>query len=218
MTDSGDNGASEPVPVRGDKAELRDKNRFALLIRSAKLKCDLGEFLCIVRDVSEGGVKLRLFHPLPPCDCFQLELSSRHTFLIEPVWTKGDLSGFRFSASIDIPDFISERSHFPKRALRLNLNTPAIVRIDGGAFSATIHDLSREGVRIETQVALALEQKVTVEAAHFTSRLGTVRWRRSPAYGVALQNLLSFETLALTAARMQLPPEYLEDRADGTDR
>jgi len=218
MTDSGDSGASEPVPAREDNTELRDKNRFALLIRSAKLTCDLGEFLCIVRDVSEGGVKLRLFHPLPPCDSFRLELSSRHNFMIEPVWSKGDLSGFRFPETIDVPEFISERSHFPKRALRINLDTPAIVRIDGGAFSATIRDISREGVRIETQVALALEQKVTVEAAHFTSRVGTVRWRKGQVYGVALQNLLSFETLALTAARMQLPPEYLENRADGTDR
>lgn len=218
MTDSVDSGALQPVSMHDDKADLRDKNRFALLIRSAKLTCDLGEFLCIVRDVSEGGVKLRLFHPLPPCDSFQLELSSRHTFEIEPIWTKGDLSGFRFTQAIDIPAFITERSQFPKRALRLNLDTPAIVRIDGGAFSATIRDLSREGVRIETQIALALEQKVTVEAAHFTSRVGIIRWRNSPTYGVALQNLLSFETLALTAARMQLPAEYLEGRAAGTDR
>lgn len=218
MTDSAENGASQADPPGEEKIDLRDKNRFALLIRSAKLICELGEFLCIVRDVSEGGVKLRLFHPLPPCPTFQLELSSRHTFEIEPVWSNGDLSGFRFPNPVDVPDFISERSQYPKRALRINLKAPAIVRVEGGAFSATIRDLSREGVRIETQVALALEQKVSLEAAHFSSRVGTVRWRKTPTFGVALQNLLSFDTLALTAARMQLPPEYLENRAAGADR
>ncbi len=212
MTDIEDIGPKDPGAGES-KDDLRDKNRFALLIRSAKLKCPLGEFVCIVRDVSEGGVKLRLFHPLPPCDSFQIELSSRQSFEIQPVWTKGDLSGFSFTSAVDVSEFISERSRFPKRALRLQLNAPAIVRTPGGAFSATICDLSREGVRIETQVALALEQQVTVEAAHFSSRVGTVRWRKTPTYGVALQNLLSFETLALTAARMQLPLEFLEVRA-----
>ena len=215
MTEMHDNGPQNAGSSETNH-KLREKNRFALLIRSAKLKCELGEFLCIVRDVSEGGVKLRLFHPLPPCDAFQIELSSRQSFEIQPVWTKGDLSGFSFASTVDVAEFISERSQFPKRALRLELNAPAIVRTSAGAFSATICDLSREGARIETQVALALEQKVTLEAAHFTSRVGTIRWRKTPTYGVALQNLLSFESLALTAARMQLPPEYLEAR-NGTE-
>ena len=187
MTNSEDLGSPQPPEAFEDQADLRHKNRFALLIRSAKLKCDLGEFLCIVRDVSEGGVKLRLFHPLPPRDSYELELSSRHTFDIEPVWAKQDLAGFRFAQPVDIPNFIGEQSAFPKRALRLNLDTPATVRVDGSAFPATIRDLSREGIGIETQLALALEQKVTIEAANFTTRIGTVRWRKSPAYGVALQ-------------------------------
>ena len=206
-------GPQPPPEMLEDGSDSREKDRFALLIRSAKLTSDLGEFLCIVRDVSEGGVKLRLFHALPPRDSYRLELSSLHTFEVEPVWTKGDLAGFRFPQPINIPDFIGESSNFPKRALRLNLNTPATIRVDGIAFPAAIRDLSREGLRIETQLALALDQKVTVEAANFATRTGIVRWRKSPAYGVALQNLLSFEALALTAARMQLPAEFLDERA-----
>ena len=218
MTNSGDIERPQPPKALEDHAELRDKDRFALLIRSAKITCDLGEFLCIVRDVSEGGVKLRMFHALPPRDSYRLELSSRHTFEIEPVWNKGDLAGFRFPQAIDIPAFIGERNDFPKRALRLNLDAPAVVRTDGSAFAATIRDLSREGIGIETQLALALEQKVTVEAPNFGSRIGTVRWRKSPAYGVALRELLSFEELAVTAARMQLPADLLDDKTASSSR
>src|SRR5690606_20786923 len=59
-----------------DFMDMREAPRFALLIRSAKLICDSGEYLCIIRDVSETGVRLRLFHPLPPDQLLTLELAT----------------------------------------------------------------------------------------------------------------------------------------------
>ena len=47
---------------RGDK---RGAARVTLLIRAAKIVHPGGEFLCVVHTVSETGVRLRLFHPLP---------------------------------------------------------------------------------------------------------------------------------------------------------
>ena len=59
----------ERLPVSqetaGDDAEQRTAPRFTLLIRAAKLIGPEGEYLCVVRDASESGVSVRLFHPLP---------------------------------------------------------------------------------------------------------------------------------------------------------
>ena len=47
---------------------MRGAQRFTLLIRTAKLVCESGEYLCVIRDVSSTGVRLRLFHDLPADD------------------------------------------------------------------------------------------------------------------------------------------------------
>ncbi|MBV1917672.1 MAG: PilZ domain-containing protein [Sphingomonadaceae bacterium] len=211
MTGPDHNDLDPAVSAFHEHEGLREKTRFTLLIRSAKLTCDRGEFLCVIRDVSEGGVKLRLFHPIPGDGGLSLELATGDRFKVERVWHNHGLAGFRFSDSIDIPRFITEASPFPKRSLRLRMKTPAAVKVGELLLPAVIRDLSRDGIGIETDGALAIDQKVTLQAEGFGPRTAAVRWRKSPAYGLAMQDLLSFEALARTAARMQLPPNILGD-------
>ena len=49
----------------------------------AELICDDSEYLCIIRDVSATGVRLRIFHALPPSRTFQLELATGERFEID---------------------------------------------------------------------------------------------------------------------------------------
>lgn len=55
----------EGSPLPGADQDHRAAPRFTLLLRMAKLVCGPAEFLCIVRDVSETGASVKLFHPLP---------------------------------------------------------------------------------------------------------------------------------------------------------
>jgi hypothetical protein len=187
--------------------DSRTAPRFALLIRSAKLLCRYGEFLCVIRDISETGVKLRLFHPLPANEPLRLEFSTGDSIPITQVWSTGNEAGFEFTAPIDIHHIIAEASPYPKRALRLRLRHPATINFNGASYEATISDLSRQGACIETRQPLALEQKLTLDMSMVPSLAASVRWRNSSCYGLALQHIFSFEELARTIARMQLPAE-----------
>lgn len=202
---------AEPTDL-ANAADLRSDMRLALLIRTAKLTCRFGEFLCIIRDVSQGGVKLRLFHALPEGVPLHLELANGDSFAIEHVWQKDDEAGFRFRESIDIKKFIAESGRHPKRPLRLQLTCPATVHFDGKVYDATIRDVSRQGARIETLAPLALEQKVVLSSGQLPELEGTVRWRRNPDFGLALQHIFSFRELATTVARMQLAQRGLTMR------
>lgn len=183
--------------------ELRSAPRFTLLIRSAKLVCDDNEYLCIIRDVSASGVRLRIFHPLPSSRTVSLELSTGERYELERVWESSDHAGFRFAAWIDVKDFIAEASPYPKRALRLRLEFPATLEVDGSAARATVRDLSREGARIETNVPLAIRQKVKLSAKGFPPIIGNVCWRSAAAYGLVFQQVFTFEQLARLAAQLQ---------------
>lgn len=183
--------------------ELRSAPRFTLLIRTAKLICDSGEYLCVIRDVSASGVRLRIFHPLPPFERFALEVANGDRFEVERVWQSPDQAGFRFAEWINVQSFIAEASPFRKRALRLRLNCPAMVTTEGGAATTTVRDLSREGARIETTMRLAIRQKVKLTGEGLPVLIGNVCWRSGTAYGLVLQQVFTFEELARLAAELQ---------------
>jgi len=203
-------GTNEPggsgtsgVSAKPDFSDLRAAPRFSLLIRSAKLVYATGEYICIVRDVSASGVRLRLFHPLPAEPAVTLELATGETFAIERVWEHEDHAGFRFADPIDVERFIVEAGPYPKRPLRLRTDFAARLTTDGEPFSATVRDFSREGAKIVTEQPLAIGQKVRIEAKNLPPLTAIVCWRRLPAYGLAFQQSFTFQELAKTAARLQ---------------
>lgn len=197
-----DGGQSPQVSVE----DLRAAPRFTLLIRSAKLICAGAEYLCIIRDVSASGVRLRIFHKLPPVQRFSLELSTGERYDLDRVWEAADHAGFRFADWIEVKDFIAEASPYPKRALRLRLEFPARITADGESGEATVRDLSREGARIETALPLAIRQKVHFTAKGLPTIVGNVCWRSRSAYGLVFQQVFSFEELAKLAAQLQPIP------------
>lgn len=196
--------AGEPSTVT-DGAEMRGAPRFTLMLRSAKLIADDSEYLCIIRDVSETGAKLRLFHPVPPASTLLIETASGRRYGMELVWEGHSEAGFRFIEPIDVDAFVSESGPYPKRPLRLRVHHPACIRIGSDSIPATILDISRQGARIEVGVKLALGQKFCLEADELPLFQGTVCWRRMPEYGVVFGQVMGLEELAQRAARMERP-------------
>lgn len=173
------------------------------MLRSAKLVCDQGEFLCILRDISESGVRLRIFSPVCHLTGMVLEMATGDTFPIKLVWSQRDEAGFQFMELIDVQRFISESGPYPKRQIRLRLQHPAQITVAGEHYSATILDLSRQGAGIETQRHLAIGQKLTIAARGLQTFDATVCWRRQPAYGLVFCQLMGLEEMAIRTARIQ---------------
>lgn len=186
-----------------DLNEKRVEPRVALLLRSAKLVGPSGEFLCIVRDVSRSGAKLRLFHPLVDSEDLVLETATGQRVAVEKVWESGNEAGIRFLDAIDISQFVAEEGPFPKRPMRINLDRSAWLRHAGATFESTIHDLSRQGAKIETHQHLAIGQVLCLEAEGLPPFDVTVRWRRHPYYGVVFHQVMSMEDFASRVHRMQ---------------
>jgi hypothetical protein len=159
--------------------------------------------LCIVRDVSETGVKLRLFHTLTGERRLSLEGASGERIAMEMVWEHNGEAGFRFDRPIDVMRFIAEAGPYPKRAIRLDVDHPARITVAGAVVDARLHNLSRQGARIETDFHLAIGQQLRIVADELPEFEATVCWRDQPAYGLVFRQLMSLEDLALRAFRMQ---------------
>ncbi len=183
--------------------DMRGAQRFTLLIRTAKLVSDSGEFLCIIRDVSATGLRLRLFHQLPADGRMALELANGEIYFIERVWERDSHAGFRFATPIAVETFIAEVSPYPRRQPRLRVQFPAVLSSDGQASVATVRDLSPQGAGIETSRYLAIGQRVKLEGEGFPATIAKVCWRSGADYGLVFEQVFTLEGLAVLAARLQ---------------
>lgn len=185
-------------------AEQRREPRFALLLRTAKLVASQGEFLCIIRDVSAGGVRLRLFHGLPPgfAQCM-LELGNGDQFAVDLVWENNGEAGFRFSRKVDLEAFVCEASPYPKRPIRLRMDVPAVVSFGSRRIHVRLRNISRQGACIESDELIALHQILRIESANLPELEATVCWRKGSRYGLVLDRIMPMSDLAERAAAMQ---------------
>lgn len=184
-------------------AEMRAAPRSSLMCRTAKILCESGEYVCVVRDVSATGARLRLFHAPPPDGHLFLELANGDRYAMERVWVHDDHAGFRFSCTIDVDRFIAEPGRHPRRPIRLRLQQAADVTVDGVASPAVLLDLSQQGARIEAGRKFAIEQKLWLGVEGMPARFGCVRWREGYAHGLVLQQSLPLEELARVALALQ---------------
>lgn len=167
--------------------ERRTDPRFSLVMRTAKLLCESGEYVCTVRDISAGGTKLGLFHDLPPDTHLFLELANGDRYAMERRWHCGDRAGFRFASPIDVNEFIDEPSRYSRRPLRLRVHKPALVTVDDRDSRAMLVNLSQQGACIEAGRKLAVGERFRLDIYGLPLRFGQVCWRRKYTHGLVFQ-------------------------------
>lgn len=185
--------------------EQRAAPRFFALIRSAKLITAQGEFVCVVRDVSVTGVRLRCFHALPKGSAMALELQNGDLFELEFVRQEGLEASFRFVTPATIERLMQVAEPFPRRPLRLSLSIPLTLRTPAGPVAAVTRNMSQQGCRIETAFPLALAQPVIIDGRHLPGIRAKVRWRRDGDCGLVFDDTFSLRDFAIHAARLQCP-------------
>jgi hypothetical protein len=191
------------APDASKAADQRCAPRFTLLIRSAKLVSPDAEYLCVVRDASESGVSVRLFHPLPPAVPLTLEMPNGDRHPVERVWEEEGKAGFRFPAPVDIARIVENPSRFARRAVRVRLQVPCDLVVGSRMVPGTICNLSQQGAQICTAEKLLLIQRVKILAEGMPEVAGKVRWRSDDNYGLSFEDTFQFAQLAALAFDLQ---------------
>jgi hypothetical protein len=186
-----------------DEPEQRCAPRFTLLIRAAKLISPAGEFLCVVRDASETGVSVRLFHPLPPDVPLSLEMPNGDCLALERVWEEEGKAGFHFAGRVELDRIVDCPSRFARRAVRVNVEVACELLAGIRRVPATIHNLSQQGALITTPDKLSLLQRVKIRADGMPEVTGKVRWRRNDSYGISFEDTFQFAELAALAFELR---------------
>lgn len=200
----GSRAGTPPAPVPVDQ---RSEPRLALLVlRAGKLVSAAGEYLCILRDVSETGFKARLFHPLPDADRWSLDLGGADQRVATLVWQRGGHAGFRFDeAGSGLAVLAEDAGPFPRRQVRLRIGMPLRLWVGAELLDAELCDLSRHGALVcLSGRPLAEQTLVRIEADGLPARHARVRWRQGERHGLVFHHGFSLDELAALAVRLQL--------------
>jgi hypothetical protein len=198
-----DEAVASSAPSEHVEPDKRSTPRVTVLIRAAKLIAGDAEFLCVMRNASDDGVSVRLFHPLPPDTELTLELPNGDRHPLERVWEQDDMAGFRFSAPVEVTRIVEERSRFRRRPVRVNVEVPCVLVVGDRRVRATIGNLSQQGALVSTPEHLSLAQRVRIEGEGLRGIAAKVRWRRGEAYGLSFEDTFQFAELAAIAFDLQ---------------
>ncbi|MEM7702561.1 MAG: PilZ domain-containing protein [Pseudomonadota bacterium] len=194
-------GAESSLPT----PELRHTSA---LLRSAKVVCQTGEYICLMRDVCEDGVHLSFLHEAPIEPRIILMLSNGHTHPIQRIWAGERQAGYRFAAPIVLDEFLQERTPFAMRPVRLSVRASARV-VDGSqSHLAQLLDLSTHGARFECAAPLAPGREISFQAHAMAPQLGEVIWsdvdrENRQVFGLQFRQPLNLRELAEASLRMQ---------------
>lgn len=199
--------------IEFEQRDQRSAPRYTSLIRSAKLVCGEGEFLCVIRDVSATGISLRTFHRLPHDRDIALELQNGETYRMTEVRRSGFEASYQFEQPVVVERLIHETWKFPKRQLRLSIAIPLQLSSLTASGEAETINLSQQGARVKCDANFAIDQALRVSSTSFPETRAKVRWRRNGHYGLVFENTLSLREFSLVAASVQCPA-MLEETPD----
>ena len=178
-------------------ANTPDSVRFALLIQTAKLIAGNEVHLCVIRDASSEGVRVRHFNHLPDGDGLILELSSDERFRVELTWRDAEFAGLHFPDPAELERIVNlTREDSRRRFLRLDVLLKATLSWDSETCAATIKNISQQGACIDSKAQLVAHQRVRISADNFGPLQAKIRWARAPEFGLLFDEKLTLEQLA----------------------
>ena len=176
--------------------ERRSDARNLSILKAAILRTALGEELCLVRNISRGGLMAHIFSDLEVGDSVKIEFRSAKVVRGRVVWRRPELMGVRFSQFIDMAEVLTDpkpRAGHVARAPRVAVNVPARLRSGARYQAAAIGNISQAGARIYLSEPDRVGDEVVLSVPGLPVLAGSVRWRADSCAGIAFNELLAFE-------------------------
>ena len=191
MFDSHPNASRGNLPLSGGPAiadERRHGARHIAVMRVAKLHTRFGEELCLVRNISAGGLMASIWSDLAIGDALTAEFKSGHRASGHVVWRRENRIGVQFDAETDVATVLGGDEDpapgFHPRAPRINIRARGRLRC-GARIASADPDVWE---KIDGAIVLSVTGLPPIE--------GTARWHDASNAGLAFNSPIPLDTIA----------------------
>jgi hypothetical protein len=195
---------SRKAPAPSDR---REGTRHLTLFRVGAMTIDGRRELCLIKNISEGGMMIRPYCEMNEGTALTIELKTGYLVTCKVSWLREGAVGVEFDSPVDIVEILSSSTEGPRpRMPRIEVDCFATVRDGGEIHRMRVHDVSQGGVKLESSRIIGKGADLVVSLPGLDPQPAAVRWSEEGYLGVTFNRLLPLADLVgwLRATRDQL--------------
>lgn len=180
-----------PQPV-----ERRDDERHLTLFRVGSINIGDRRELCLIKNISSGGMMIRAYCPLEGGQPVSIELKRGEQISGKVLWVNSGSAGIEFDERVDVVELLATSMDGPRpRMPRVEIRCIASIRQGSQVYGMRAHDISQGGLKVESSSDLVIGSDVAVAIPGLRPQQGVVRWKDGRCYGVTFSRLLALNEL-----------------------
>jgi hypothetical protein len=185
--------AAPPPPER------RGGQRHLTILRVGALMVEGERELCLVRNISAGGVMAHVYRNIGVGTRVAVEIKNDEAIPGHVVWEADSNIGIAFDTKIDVPGLLASSKILGDgrraRRPRVQIERAAKIRCGSEVFFVQADDISQGGVKIRAEEELPVDADVVVTLAGMRPLAGIVRWAREGQYGISFLQVIPIAEL-----------------------
>lgn len=180
-----------PAPV-----ERREGERTLTLFRVGSLMIGDRRELCLIKNISAGGMLIRAYCRIAAGTRVSVELKCGESVAGAARWIEGDTVGVEFDELIDVVELLATSMEGPRpRMPRIEVDCAAWIREGADVHRVDAVDVSQGGLKIASERPFAVGGDVVVTLPGLPAVAGIVRWHDAGSFGVTFNKVLPLPLL-----------------------
>ena len=173
------------------EADRRDGQRHMTLYRVGSILVESRRELCLIKNISAGGMMIRLYCAIEQETPVTIELKSGQPIGGRISWTRDHNAGIEFDQPIDVIDILSSTMDGPTpRMPRIETHCHATLRDGSNMLRVRVRDISQGGVKIECATLVPKGADVVVTLPGLEPHPGLACWVEDGFIGVTFNRLI----------------------------
>lgn len=182
---------SDAPPAPAGDGERRDGQRHMTLYRVGSILVEDRRELCLIKNISAGGMMIRLYCSIGDGTPVTVELKSGQPISGQISWTRDQNAGISFDQPIDVIDILSNTMDGPRpRMPRIETNSHATLREGANVVRVRACDISQGGLKVRTDTVFQQGAEVVVSLPGLEPQGGIACWSENGFAGITFNRLL----------------------------
>ena len=179
--------------------DRRRQQRHLTILRVGALIVDGERELCLVRNISAGGVMAHVYRPIEIGTRVAVEIKNDEAIPGQVAWESDSNIGIAFDQKIDVAELLATSKILGDgrraRRPRIQIDQMAKVRCGSEIHWVHAHDISQGGIKVEVEGGLPIDADVVVTLDGMRPLPGIVRWVREDQCGVGFLQVIPIAEL-----------------------
>lgn len=182
---------SDAPPSPASDPDRRDGERHMTLYRVGSILVENRRELCLIKNISAGGMMVRLYCSVAEGTAVTVELKSGQPIHGRVSWVRDQQAGVAFNEPVDVIDILSASMTGPRpRMPRIETSCHATLRDGANALRVKVCDISQGGVKIACETIIPRGADVIITLPGIEPQPGIACWTEGGFTGITFNRLI----------------------------